>query len=34
MKDKVGSVKVHKGNGDLREERTYPRKEGPPKSKG
>lgn len=34
MKDKVGSVKIHKENGVLQEERTYQRKDDPRKSKG
>lgn len=34
MEDKVGSVKIHKGNGRFQEERTYQRKNDPSKSKG
>ena len=34
MDDKVGSVKIHKENGVIQEERTYQRKDDPRKSKG
>ncbi len=34
MKDKTGSVKIHKENGTIQEERTYPRKSDPRESKG
>ena len=34
MKDKTGSVKIHKENGRIQEERTYQRKDDPSKSKG
>ena len=34
MEDKTGSVKIHKGNGVIQEERTYPRAADPKKSKG
>jgi hypothetical protein len=34
MKDKTGSVKIHKERGQIQEERTYQRKDDPPKSKG
>lgn len=34
MRDKVGSVKIHKENGEFEEERTYQRKDDPTKSKG
>lgn len=34
MSDKRGSVKIHKKNGKYQEERTYPRKADPRKSKG
>lgn len=34
MSDKQGSVKIHKQNGQFQEERTYPRKKDPKKSKG
>lgn len=34
MKDKVGSVKIHKANGVIQEERTYQRVNDPRKSKG
>lgn len=34
MSDKVGSVKIHKENGKIQEERTYQRKNGPTKTKG
>jgi len=34
MSDKTGSVKIHKGNGRFQEERTYPGKADPHKSKG
>lgn len=34
MKDKVGSVKIHKADGEIQEERTYQRKNDPKKSKG
>jgi len=34
MEDKTGSVKIHKGNGQFQEERTYPRAADPKKSKG
>lgn len=34
MRDKQGSVKIHKQDGKFQEERTYPRKSDPEKSKG
>jgi hypothetical protein len=34
MADKVGSVKIHKKNGIIQEERTYPRKADPKKTPG
>lgn len=34
MSDKIGSVKIHNGNGIIQEERTYQRKNDPAKSKG
>lgn len=34
MEDKVGSVKIHKGNGLFQEERTYQRKNDPSKTEG
>lgn len=34
MEDKVGSVKIHKENGRIQEERTYQRKDDPRSSKG
>ena len=34
MSDKVASVKIHKEDGKLQEERTYQRKDDPRKSKG
>jgi len=34
MNDKTGSVKIHKENGAIQEERTYQRKDDPRKSKG
>lgn len=34
MSDKTGSVKIHKQNGRIQEERTYQRKDDPHKSKG
>ncbi len=34
MKNKIGSVKIHKENGQIQEERTYQRKNDPKKSKG
>ncbi len=34
MKNKVGSVKIHKENGQFQEERTYHHKNDPRKSKG
>ena len=34
MQFKIGSVKIHSEDGALQEERTYPRKEDPKKSKG
>ncbi|MDP9569443.1 DUF2188 domain-containing protein [Kosakonia radicincitans] len=34
MSDKQGSVKIHKQDGKFQEERTYPRKGDPKKSKG
>jgi hypothetical protein len=34
MSDKTGSVKIHKENGRIQEERTYPKKADPHKSKG
>lgn len=34
MSDKVGSVKIHKENGRIQEERTYQRKDDPTKTKG
>ena len=34
MADKTGSVKIHKEDGRIQEERTYHRKDDPRKSKG
>lgn len=34
MSNKTGSVKIHKQNGRIQEERTYQRKDDPRKSKG
>ena len=34
MSDRVASVKVHKRDGEIEEERTYPRAADPRKSKG
>jgi len=34
MIDKVGSVKIHKTDGTIQEERTYQRKNDPSKTKG
>lgn len=34
MTDKVGSVKIHKKDGTIQEERTYPRKADPKKTPG
>lgn len=34
MADKTASVKIHKENGQIQEERTYQRKDDPRKSKG
>ncbi|WP_278810680.1 DUF2188 domain-containing protein [Obesumbacterium proteus] len=34
MDDKIGSVKIHKEDGQIQEERTYPRSSDPTKSKG
>lgn len=34
MKDKTGSVKIHKEDGSFQEERTYQRRDDPRKSKG
>jgi Uncharacterized protein conserved in bacteria (DUF2188) len=34
MSDKTGSVKIHKEDGTIQEERTYQRKDDPRKSKG
>ncbi|UPG84515.1 DUF2188 domain-containing protein [Luteibacter aegosomatis] len=34
MADKVGSVRIHKENGRIQEERTYQRKNDPRSSKG
>lgn len=34
MADKVGSVKIHKENGQIQEERTYQRRNDPRKTKG
>jgi Uncharacterized protein conserved in bacteria (DUF2188) len=34
MSDKVGSVRIHKQDGKIQEERTYQRKDDPKKSKG
>ncbi|QXI07013.1 DUF2188 domain-containing protein [Pseudomonas tensinigenes] len=34
MADKTGSVKIHKEDGKLQEERTYQRKDDPKNSKG
>lgn len=34
MENKTGSVKIHKENGRIQEERTYQRKDDPRKSKG
>lgn len=34
MADKTGSVKIHLANGQIEEERTYPRSADPRKSKG
>jgi hypothetical protein len=34
MADKIGSVKIHKVNNEIQEERTYHRKDDPRKSRG
>lgn len=34
MADKIGSVKIHKENGQFQEERTYQRKDDPKSSDG
>jgi len=34
MKDRTGSVKIHKEGGGFQEERTYQRKDDPRRSKG
>jgi len=34
MEGRVGSVKIHTENGQIEEERTYPRSEDPSQSKG
>lgn len=34
MSDKTGSVKIHKEDGKIQEERTYQRKDDPKNSKG
>ena len=34
MQDKVGSVKIHKVDGQFQEERTYPRAADPKKTRG
>ncbi len=34
MKSKMGSVRIHKVDGSIQEERTYPRSADPKKSKG
>ncbi|MDO8455381.1 MAG: DUF2188 domain-containing protein [Burkholderiaceae bacterium] len=34
MADKVGSVRIHKQDGEIQEERTYQRENDPKKSKG
>lgn len=34
MRNKTGSVKIHKNDGKFQEERTYQRKDDPRKSKG
>ena len=34
MENKTGSVKIHKEDGKIQEERTYQRKDDPRKSKG
>lgn len=34
MADKIGSVKIHKQDGRIQEERTYQRKDDPKKSQG
>ena len=34
MEDKPGSVKIHKLDGTIQEERTYPRKDDPRKTSG
>lgn len=34
MKSRTGSVKIHKTDGKIQEERTYPRKEDSRKTKG
>lgn len=34
MKNKTGSVKIHKETGEFQEERTYQRKDDPRKSRG
>ncbi|WP_429064677.1 DUF2188 domain-containing protein [Aeromonas bestiarum] len=34
MQDKTGSVKIHKEDGTIQEERTYPRSADPSKTKG
>ncbi len=33
MSNKTGSVKIHKEDGKIQEEKTYERKDDPPKSK-
>lgn len=34
MSDKMGSVKIHKEDGEFQEERTYQQKDDPKNSKG
>lgn len=34
MKSRSGSVKIHKADGKIQEERTYPRKDDPRETKG
>lgn len=34
MEDKTGSVKIHKENGVIQEERTYPKKKDPKNTPG
>jgi len=34
MKDKTGSVKIHKESGGIQEERTYQRRDDPSRTKG